>query len=90
MILPEETTPLYNHPLPQIEQWLRGLGCQQDQDNLHCWYVKRPDWRAQISLEVEDLLVTYLQAGEGGGDISRSFKYSLTRVDIEYAVFSGP
>ncbi|MHC5821068.1 MAG: DUF3143 domain-containing protein, partial [Nostoc sp.] len=31
-----------------------------------------------------------VQAGQNGQDIQRSFKYSLSRDDIEQAVFSGP
>lgn len=90
MTLPSANTPLYNHPLPEIEQWLREQGCQQDRDELHCWRVQRPNWSAELLLDVEQLTVRYLNAGEGGQDIQRSFKYSLSRQDIEDAVFSGP
>lgn len=90
MTLPSANTPLYNHPLPEIEQWLREQGCQQDRDELHCWRVERPNWSAELLLDVEQLTVRYLKAGEGGQDIQRSFKYSLSRQDIEDAVFSGP
>lgn len=90
MTLPTADTPLYNHPLPEIEQWLQGLGCQQDRADLHCWHIARPSWKAELLLDVEELTVRYLQAGEGGRDILRSFKYSLTRQDVENAVFSGP
>jgi hypothetical protein len=82
--------PLYNYPLPEIETWLRGLGCEQDRQEIHCWLVERPHWQAQICLDVEELSVRYLQAGADGKDIVRSFKYSLTRSDIESAVFDGP
>ena len=41
-------------------------------------------------LDIEQLTVRYLQAGADGQDIQRSFKYSLSRRDIEQAVFSGP
>ncbi|WP_013324901.1 DUF3143 domain-containing protein [Gloeothece verrucosa] len=90
MVFPPPETPLYNHPLPVIEQWLTDLGCQQDRNNLHSWTVERSTWKATIYLEVEELSVCYLDAAEGGGDIKRSFKYSLSREDIESAVFSGP
>lgn len=83
-------TPLYNYPLPKIEQWLTNLGCQQDRQKLNCWYVKRNTWQAHISLEIEELTVSYLKAGADGSDIKRSFRYSLSRQDIEDAVFSGP
>ncbi len=88
-ILPANT-PLYNHPLPQIEQWLKDQGCQQDENELHCWRLQRADWFAQLWLDIEQITVRYPQAGENGQDIQRSFKYSLSREDIEQAVFSGP
>jgi hypothetical protein len=90
MTLPSSTTPLYNHPLPEIEQWLATLGCQQDRDRLHCWLVERPTWRAELCLDIDELSVRYINAGEGQTDIKRSFKYSLSRRDVEAAVFSGP
>lgn len=83
-------TPLYNYPLPKIEEWLTKLGCQQDSKELNHWYIKTPRWEAEISLEIEDLIVCYLKAGADGSDIKRSFRYSLSRQDIEDAVFSGP
>ena len=83
-------TPLYNYPLPKIEEWLKKLGCQQDSQELNHWYIKTPTWEATISLEIEDLSVCYLKAGADGSDIKRSFRYSLSRQDIEDAVFSGP
>jgi hypothetical protein len=83
-------TPLYNHPLPEIEKWLRNMGCEQDRKQLNCWYVKKPTYEAEISLEVEELTVCYLNTGADGSDIKRSFRYSLSRQDIEDAVFSGP
>ncbi|BAY88095.1 hypothetical protein NIES37_22740 [Tolypothrix tenuis PCC 7101] len=82
--------PLYNHTLPQIEQWLKDQGCQQNEAELHCWHVKRPTWQADLSLDVEQLTVRYIEAGENHQDILRSFKYSLSREDIEQAVFAGP
>ncbi|MEA5533932.1 DUF3143 domain-containing protein [Crocosphaera sp. XPORK-15E] len=90
MIFPPSDTPLYNHPLPAIEKWLSDLGCQQDSQNLNCWMIRKPSWNAQISLEIEELMVCYLKAGADGSDIKRIFKYSLSRQDIEAAVFGGP
>ncbi|MDM9380089.1 DUF3143 domain-containing protein [Chlorogloeopsis sp. ULAP01] len=90
MSLPSADTPLYNHPLPYIEQWLKEQGCQQDENQLHCWRVQRPKWEAEILLDVEQIIVRYISAGENGQDIQRAFKYSLSRQDIEQAVFSGP
>lgn len=88
-MLPPDT-PLYNHPLPQIEEWLRQRGCLQDDTELHCWHLSHPNWQADIWLDIEQITVSYLKAGDSGQDIQRSFKYSLSRKDIEEAVFSGP
>jgi Protein of unknown function (DUF3143) len=90
MTLPPADTPLYNHPLPQIEAWLAQQGCRQDSLNLHCWMVEKADWRAELWLDVDQLTVHYLQSHSGGGDIQRSFKYSLSRQDLEDAIFAGP
>lgn len=90
MTLPPADTPLYNHPLPAIEGWLKSQGCQQDRQELHCWHIEQPNWKAELALDVDQLTVRYLEAGADGQDIQRSFKYSLTRQDIEAAVFAGP
>ncbi len=90
MTMPAPNTPLYSHPLPVIEEWLLAQGCQQDREGLHCWHVQRPGWQAELVLDIEQVSVRYLGAGVGGRDITRSFKYSLTREDVENAVFSGP
>lgn len=90
MTLPPPNTPLYNHPLPEIERWLVQQGCKQDAENLHCWHIQRSHWQAELELDIDQLIVRYLHAGEGGRDLQRAFKYSLTRKDIEDAVFAGP
>lgn len=96
MTLPTPETPLYNHPLPEIEQWLTSQGCVQDKADLHCWYVERPDWSAELCLDVDQLTVRYFdfeaQEASPGAEpsIQRAFKYSLSRKDIEDAVFAGP
>jgi hypothetical protein len=90
MVYPAAETPLYNHPLPEIEKWLQDLGCQQNREQLHCWTVERGTWQAEICLEIEELTVNYLQKEFGEKDIQRSFRYSLSRKDVESAVFSGP
>lgn len=99
-LLPTDDTPLYNHPLPEIEQWLTSMGCQQDESELHCWHIHKPDWRAEVCLDIEELTVRYHPTNDsssadtvrGSGDrgIFRTFKYSLSRQDIENAVFAGP
>jgi hypothetical protein len=91
MTLPEANTPLYNHSLPTIEDWLRHQGCDRDQANIHCWYINKATWKAEICLETEELTVRYFDTSDvSQNNLSRSFKYSLSREDIEDAVFSGP
>lgn len=88
--LPDPNTPLYNHQLPQIEQWLLEQGCHQDTQDLHLWRVERAHWKAEIWLDIEELSVVYRPLTLNERDIQRTFKYSLSRQDIEDAVFSGP
>jgi hypothetical protein len=93
-LLPKDT-PLYNHPLPEIERWLISMGCEQDDNELHRWHINRSDWRAELSLDIEELTVRYhsLAVASSSSDaqtIYRTFKYSLSRQDIENAVFAGP
>lgn len=91
MNLPEADTPLYNHTLPTIENWLQSKGCNQDRENLHCWYLQKSAWKAEICLDIEELTVRYYDTQEESlNNLCRSFKYSLSRHDIEAAVFSGP
>ena len=90
MVMPSAETPLYNHPLPEIEQWLREQGCRQIPEELHEWHVEKTDWTADISLEVDSILVRYLNAPVSSEDVQRVFKYSLSRQDLEEAIFSGP
>lgn len=91
MALPPPETPLYNHPLPDIEQWLISQGCEQDPDNLHCWNVERSDWKAELYLDVDSLMVCYTRTrDEVATEVRRSFKYSLSRQDLDEAIFSGP
>ncbi|MGB3135653.1 MAG: DUF3143 domain-containing protein [Nodosilinea sp.] len=83
-------TPLYNHPLPDIEGWLSQQGCTKDDSEPHRWHVVRPLWEAEIVLEADCVMVRYISAGADGKDIQRVFKYSLSRQDLEEAIFSGP
>ena len=90
MALPSADTPLYNHTLPDIELWLTQQGCKQDTSELNRWKISKPAWRADLLLETDSLIVRYIDAGNGGEDIQRGFKYSLSRQDLEDVIFSGP
>ena len=52
--------------------------------------VEKPDWKAELLLDLDQLTIRYVDAGVNGIDIQRSFKYSLSRRDLEEAIFSGP
>jgi len=90
MTLPSADTPLYNHPLPTIEQWLKDLGCHQDREDLNCWFFQTPNWEADITLEIEEITVSYRDVVQGNREVTRSFPYSLSREDVEAALLSGP
>ncbi|XP_039121408.1 uncharacterized protein LOC120258124 [Dioscorea cayenensis subsp. rotundata] len=90
--LPEKKKPLYCHSLPCIEAWLKSLGFSQSRDDRAVWNVEKPDWLAQLSLDVTDLYIRYLKSGPGNleKDVERRFSYALSREDIENAILGGP
>ncbi|MBE9030872.1 DUF3143 domain-containing protein [filamentous cyanobacterium LEGE 11480] len=88
--LPSADTALYNHPLPLIEAWLTAQGCKRDTESLHTWRIQQAPWQAEIELDVDQITVRYLNADASGQDLTRAFKYSLSREDIEAAIFAGP
>lgn len=55
--LPDKKKPLYSHSLPCIEAWLRKLGFRQSRDDRAVWVVEKPNWHAQLSLDVTDLYI---------------------------------
>ena len=87
MPLPPEDTPLYNHPLPALEEWLRTLGARQQASHSPSWDLHVPQWSARIDLEGEDLKVSWHQ--EGSASV-RMFSYGLSRADAEAAILAGP
>ena len=89
MALPPAQTPLYNHPLPLIEDWLVSLGGNRRQQSPHCWHLAVANWTADIYLETEEITVCYFPEDKSQR-VSRSFKYSLSRGDVEAAVLAGP
>ncbi|CAH2049283.1 unnamed protein product [Thlaspi arvense] len=90
--LPEKKKPLYSHSLPCVEAWLKQLGFYQSKDDRAVWFVEKPDWHAQLSLDVTDLYIRYLKGGSGNleKDVERRFSYALSREDIENAILGGP
>ena len=94
--LPPAQAPLYNHPLPALERWLIQLGAVQRGVNSCLWDLHRPDWTAEIELEVEELSVRWPggsgAAGGSGTDapVARHFPYGFSRADVEAAILAGP
>ncbi|EOA14102.1 hypothetical protein CARUB_v10027243mg [Capsella rubella] len=90
--LPEKNKPLYSHSLPCIEAWLRKLGFYQSKEDRAVWLIQKPDWHAQLSLDVTDLCIRYLKSGPGNleRDMERRFSYALSREDTENAILGGP
>ncbi|XP_068644656.1 uncharacterized protein [Aristolochia californica] len=90
--LPDKKKPLYSHSLPCIEAWLKKLGFYQSREDRAVWFVEKPDWHAQLSLDVTDLYIRYLKSGPGNleKDVERRFSYALSREDIENAIIGGP
>ncbi|XP_058100283.1 uncharacterized protein LOC131245086 [Magnolia sinica] len=90
--LPDRKKPLYSHSLPCIEAWLKKLGFYQSREDRAVWFVEKPNWHAQLSLDVTDLYIRYLKSGPGDleKDIERRFSYALSREDIENAILGGP
>lgn len=58
--LPDKKKPLYSHSLPCIEAWLRNLGFCQSNDDRAVWFIQKPDWHAQLSLDVTDLYIRWV------------------------------
>lgn len=85
--LPPDHTPLYHHPLPALEAWLRQLGAIQRRRDLSRWDLHHSDWSAEIELDVEELTVRWQREGR---PVVRHFSYGLGRRDVEAAILAGP
>lgn len=86
--MPPASTPLYSHPLPEIEAWLTEQGGERDSENISLWTFAKSNWSAKLLLDVDSIVVSYTRAD--GSEVQRSFKYSLSRSDLEEVIFSGP
>jgi hypothetical protein len=86
-LLPDRETPLYNHSLPDLENWLRDLGALQQGPHASIWDLHLPQWSAQLELESEELKVSWHHEGRSS---VRHFPYGLSRADVEAAILAGP
>ena len=85
--MPSPLAPLYNHPLPALEQWLTELGAVQQGPHSCVWDLRLNDWSAELELEVEELTVRWSTAS---GPVERHFPYGFSRSDVEAAILAGP
>ena len=85
--MPSSQTPLYHHPLPALELWLEQLGGKRHRANPCLWDLQRPEWSAQIELEVDELKVSWHSDGQV---CVRHFPYGLSRADAEAVILAGP
>ncbi len=79
------TTPLYNHPLPLLEEWLEQKGCVRDPEQIENCSCQTPQWQAELKLEETHIWVRYQY--EDGNTKTLTFPYSLSREDVERAIF---
>ena len=86
--LPSDQTPLNQHSLRALEQWLRELGAEPASDNPCLWVLSCPDWSAQLLLDREELKVIWQQPGQP--DRQCLLPYGLPRADVAAAIEAGP
>lgn len=85
--LPPDRTPLYNHTLPALEDWLRQLGARQQAPHSALWDLHRPLWSARIELALEDLQVSWYQEGS---ERVKHLPYAISRAVAEEMILAGP
>lgn len=85
--LPPPETPLNQHSLQALEEWLRVLGAGRSEDDLCDWIWEQPGWSARLRLDQEGLGVTWTSSQPAK---SCAFPYGLPRKDVEAALRLGP
>ena len=58
--------------------------------NFMCGIWKDLNGTAELRLDIEELAVTYTPTESSRAPVKRTFKYSLSRKDLENAIFIGP
>ena len=86
--LPTDRTPLNQHSLMALEQWLLNLGAEPAPEAPSRWLLNTPTWTAELVLEQEDLRVTWLQPDDE--TCQCWLPYGLSRADVEAAIQAGP
>ena len=86
--LPTAETPLNQHSIRALEQWLSQLGATVVEGNPCQWTLVRSDWSADLLLAREDLVVVW--SANAPGEQRCSLPYGLSRKDVEAAINAGP
>ena len=58
--LPPQTTPLNQHSIRALEQWLDSLGASRVDGDPCLWSLVTPEWTAELQLEREAVSYTHL------------------------------
>ena len=85
---PPSNTPLNQHSISALEDWLVSLNAERIDRDPCRWSLTRPDWSAEIRLEREDLVVIWRQPG--AKELLCSLPYGLSRADVTAAIQAGP
>ena len=85
--IPPATTPLNQHSLGALEQWLSELGAQKSDEDPCLWNWELTNWSAKIEVGQDELRVTWI---EGTQKSQFGFPYGLPRQDVEAALNQGP
>ena len=85
--LPSADTPLNQHSLRALEQWLQSLGATRSDQDPCDWVWEQPAWSALLKLDQQDLGVIWTSEQPTR---SFSYPYGLTREDVEAALRLGP
>ncbi len=85
--LPSADTPLNQHSLRALEQWLQSLGATRSDQDPCDWVWEQPAWSALLRLDQQDLGVIWTSEQPTR---SCSYPYGLTREDVESALRLGP
>ena len=86
--LPTDQTPLNQHSLRALEQWLLQLGAEPVEGDPCRWTLRVASWVAELQMDQVDLRVTWQQSGQN--DKQCSLPYGLSRADVQAAIMAGP
>ena len=86
--LPPPTTPLNQHSLRALEEWLHTLGAEPINGDRCRWSLAKETWSAELRLDREDLVVIWQNTDAAAAPCS--LPYGLSRQDVTAAIVAGP